>query len=294
MNKGTDEGFFLINGQKSPMHCLVQTTDEPGYLSHTHYHNYIEILYGLDCDTTVWIEETQYSLKNGDICVINKKETHSIFSERAYNRYFVIKFSPELLLYEGQTSFELSYILPFFSNNKRIESVIDKEMLNGEEIGEIIARIQTEWYEKKPGYEIYLRGQILQLFCHIVRVWAKQNKEIFKPLADGETVKIIKEAAEYAASNLDTVTEIEVSKHFNVSYSYFSRTFKKIMGRSFTKYLNELRLDAAKRRLLTSDMNITEIAADVGFSSSSHFIASFKSYTGITPLQYKKKYATDL
>ena len=167
-------------------------------------------------------------------------------------------------------------------------------MLNGAEIGEIIARIQTEWYEKKPGYEIYLRGQILQLFCHIVRVWAKQNKEIFKPLADGETVKIIKEAAEYAASNLDTVTEIEVSKHFNVSYSNLSRTFKKIMGRSFTKYLNELRLDAAKRRLLTSDMNITEIAADVGFSSSSHFIASFKSYTGITPLQYKKKYATDL
>ncbi len=294
MKKGTDEGFFLINGQKSPIHCLVQTTNEPGYLSPTHYHNYIEILYGLDCNTTVWIDEAEYSFKNGDICLINRKETHSVFSDRAYNKYFVIKFSPELLLYEGQTSFELSYILPLFSNNKRIESVINKEMLNGEEIGEIIARIQTEWYEKKPGYEIYLRGQILQLFCHIVRVWAKQNKDIFKPAADGETVKIIREAAEYTASNLDTITEFEAARLSNMSYSYFSRTFKKIMGRSFTQYLNELRLDAAKRRLLTTNMNMTEIAADVGFSSSSHFIASFKNYTAMTPLQYKKKYATDL
>ena len=214
----------------------------------------------------------------------------SIFSDREYNKYFVIKFSPEILIYEGQTSFELAYIIPLFANSKRIENVINSSLLDKKIIGDIIDCIKNEWEEKKPGYEIFLRGQILQLFSYIVRVWSVQNKGVFRPLEDGETVKIIHNAAEYASYSLDSITEIEVARHSNMSYSYFSRTFKKVMGRSFTQYVNELRLDAAKRRLLTTNMSITDIAQDVGFSSSSHFIACFRNYTQMTPLQYKKKY----
>ena len=60
------------------------------------------------------------------------------------------------------------------------------------------------------------------------------------------------------------------------------------MGKSFTSFVNELKLEEAKRMLLTTNKSIAQISAQAGFSSQSYFIAKFKQYTNMTPLQYKK------
>ena len=73
-----------------------------------------------------------------------------------------------------------------------------------------------------------------------------------------------------------------------MSYSYFSRSFKSVMGKNFAKFLNEIKIDAAKRLLLTTNKTITEISMETGFSSSSHFISNFSKSVGITPLAYRK------
>jgi len=76
----------------------------------------------------------------------------------------------------------------------------------------------------------------------------------------------------------------------NLSYSYFSRLFTKIMKRSFREYLNYIRILNAEKLLTTSELNITEIAMMVGFSTSSYFIQQFKHYKEISPKQYQMKY----
>ena len=45
----------------------------------------------------------------------------------------------------------------------------------------------------------------------------------------------------------------------------------------------------AEKLLLSSDKLMTEIAVDVGFTTSSHFISNFKRKKGITPKQFKQK-----
>ena len=57
MNKGFDEGIFLKNGQKNTLHCLKEQIPKPGVCTPPHYHKYIEILYGIDCDVNIWIDD---------------------------------------------------------------------------------------------------------------------------------------------------------------------------------------------------------------------------------------------
>ena len=75
-----------------------------------------------------------------------------------------------------------------------------------------------------------------------------------------------------------------------MSNSNFSKMFKEIIGKSYKQFLTDARIAEAKRQLIASNKTITDIAYSIGFSSSSHFISTFKQLTKTTPLQYRNKY----
>lgn len=71
--------------------------------------------------------------------------------------------------------------------------------------------------------------------------------------------------------------------------SYFSTAFKTEMGMTFSEYLTKLRIDYAKKLLISTDEAVKEIAIRSGFLSSSTFLQSFKKYENMTPTAYRKK-----
>lgn len=83
-----------------------------------------------------------------------------------------------------------------------------------------------------------------------------------------------------------TVAELAQIAHFNPSY--FIRFFKKNTGISPIHYLNQTRLEKAKKMLSYSDLNISEISEKIGFNDLFHFSKSFKNYTGFSPSEFKK------
>lgn len=75
-----------------------------------------------------------------------------------------------------------------------------------------------------------------------------------------------------------------------MSYSYFSRTLKKTMGKSFTDYVNLIRISKSEFLLTTTDKPITDIALEVGFSTSSYYIEQFKKFKTLTPKKFRMKF----
>ena len=69
--------------------------------------------------------------------------------------------------------------------------------------------------------------------------------------------------------------------------SYFVRFFKKQTGTTITEYKNTQKLAKAKRLLISTEKNITEISNECGFESSSYFAELFKSYENLTPTNYR-------
>ena len=69
--------------------------------------------------------------------------------------------------------------------------------------------------------------------------------------------------------------------------TYFIKAFKKEMHTTPMNYLHNMRISKAKKLLLHSDMNVTQISSAVGFSTVHHFTNSFTSSVGVTPSAYK-------
>ncbi|WP_088042097.1 response regulator [Bacillus sp. EAC] len=99
----------------------------------------------------------------------------------------------------------------------------------------------------------------------------------------------IKEAKKFINQNLGSQISLkEVADAVHLNASYFSVLFKEQIGLNFSEYLTRKRLQIAKNRLLTTDLQIEEIAQEVGYQTAKYFIKIFKNYEGITPSKFRK------
>jgi len=80
----------------------------------------------------------------------------------------------------------------------------------------------------------------------------------------------------------------EIAAWLKITPNYFSILFKQKFGKGFAEYLNEVRIEQAKARLTGTDDRVFEIAESVGYKEYKYFCSIFKTYTGITPTQYRK------
>ena len=80
----------------------------------------------------------------------------------------------------------------------------------------------------------------------------------------------------------------QVAELFYVNAAYLGRVFQRMTGVGFKKYVNDLRMEEAKRILLQTDCLVYEVAQQVGFVESKYFIQKFTEETGESPSEYRK------
>ena len=74
-----------------------------------------------------------------------------------------------------------------------------------------------------------------------------------------------------------------------VSQGYLSHLFSEMAGMSFVECLTQIRMERAVA-LLATNMRINDIAERVGYRNRKSFLVNFRSYTGLTPSEYRQKY----
>jgi AraC-like DNA-binding protein len=72
--------------------------------------------------------------------------------------------------------------------------------------------------------------------------------------------------------------------------SAFCHYFKKYTRKTFTQYVNEVRIGYACKLLIETDLNVSEIGYQSGYNSLSRFNKCFKLHRGKTPLGYRKNF----
>lgn len=86
----------------------------------------------------------------------------------------------------------------------------------------------------------------------------------------------------------ETVEVADVARAVGVHPAHLARVFREHKGATIGDYLRSLRIEAARRQLLSSDRPLREIAADAGFADQSHFSRLFRAATGSTPSTYRR------
>lgn len=100
---------------------------------------------------------------------------------------------------------------------------------------------------------------------------------------------VVKKVKDYIRLNLaQEMTREQISTYVYLNADYLDRIFKKETGVSVTKYMLEERLKVACELLSKTEISISEIAAEVGYTSLSTFSSMFKKMSGMNPAEYRK------
>lgn len=110
--------------------------------------------------------------------------------------------------------------------------------------------------------------------------------------SDTERINVV---VNYIMQNYaNSITVEEIANMSNLTVSSFCRYFKSRTQKTFSEFLNEVRILNACKLLVKNDMSITEICYETGYNNISHFNRQFKLLTGLTAKEYAKKYKVNL
>ena len=93
----------------------------------------------------------------------------------------------------------------------------------------------------------------------------------------------------YIQEHFNTVSLAELSKFFNYSERQIQRIIKTSTDLSFSENILRLKMKKAKKLLKNSDISISVIAKETGYTDSGTFRQAFKKYYGMTPQKYRSQ-----
>jgi transcriptional regulator GlxA family with amidase domain len=109
-------------------------------------------------------------------------------------------------------------------------------------------------------------------------------------LSSDEDEQAIEKAKFFLRENLESTLDMkQLLRQLPMSYSKFRKIFKQQTGESPNQYHLNLRLDKARELLNTTNLNVTEVAYNLGFESVFYFSKLFKKKNGISPKSYRGK-----
>lgn len=122
-----------------------------------------------------------------------------------------------------------------------------------------------------------LKIQMIRKYCILVKNYSLKGYSPF-----------IQKIINYIEMNLDAELTLKaIAEKFAVNASYLSDIFKKEVGETLTSYVNHKRIKQAIFYLNTSQMQVQEIAGEVGIVDPNYFIKLFKKIVGKTPKEYR-------
>ncbi len=262
----TDRIIFNYYNSKGPNERAV---------SDIHSHKYFELLLFLDGNFSYVAEENIVPLKRNDLILTPPNVRHCLLpnGKTNYERYNVT-FYPSAIL--DIDVFELV----------KKASVIN--VANNEIILNIFKKLDYYSYNLAINDFIEVSHCLLKELFYNLKIITEQKKEYSTNLSP-----LIKEAISIINNELFTISSIEeISKELLVSETYLYRLFKKEMGVSPKKYINEKRLLAAQNMLLLGKKP-TEVYLYCGFNEYTSFYRNYLEFFGHSPSEEAVKIKKD-
>jgi len=249
---------------------------EPEYLLPKHTHTFFHCIMVTAGEGNIRINTTDYKMVQNSFFIVPPNTEHS----------FRASHDSKLI------TIEIKFEITDKGLNDKVSAFHSLTYTIGTPIMDTVNKLFQERLTKRPLYRELSQALINELFLHIERTVTEQNKEdkdidlSQAEQKDGD----IKKAIVYMKNNIDCdITLKELAEVVSLEKTYFVKKFKKAMGYSPMQYVRSLKLSKAKKLLLYSDMNITQISDTLSFSSIHRFSEFFFKETGLSPQQFRKK-----
>ena len=252
-----------------------------------HFHDDMEVVYVLSGSVILKNGYYTYTLKQGDIFILNDRDMHSFESIGEDNMVMMLQL-------------DLAYFSRYYDNLKNNFFVTDMEDDNDESLEvlrNILAKIMMEILQKGYGYEQKVIESTHNLIACLISdfQYYVMDDGKFKNESKNKGNKILagrlNRITDYMYDNYDrklTLSEIAEMEHLSIYY--LSHIIKEATGLSFQDLLSYIRVEESEKLLLGTNKKIGAIAEETGFSAVRYYIKHFEQWFGMHPLEYRKKY----
>jgi AraC-like DNA-binding protein len=266
------------------------------YIFEGEKHDFWEFLYVDKGEVEVLADSTGYKLKQGDIIFHKPNEFHSVWANR--------QIAPNLV------------VLTFECDSAAISFFRDKIFSLDSQQARLLAQIINYGFQafeppfdnprehtlirnraSIPGAEQYIKLYIELLLLHLYHSGnaGSRTQRLSSMTKDRSENDLIHRMIAYMEQHIyESVTLEQIYNTFNLSKSHALSVFKERTGQSIMRYYRNIKIEQAKRLIREDQMNFTEIAELLQYSSVHQFSRQFKSVLDMSPSEYARSVKAQL
>lgn len=273
---------------KMPSDFIIQIAEisEP---CHAHQHDYLVLAYIRQGWTQHTLQGESRKLTQGDFILVDDGEIHS---------YDIVGQNLQAI----NCMFRPSVIDGALGHCRKFQEVLDSCTLGMEytkncflgknkifhdqtgEIRQILDRLLEESHRQDIGYFPMIRSLLTQMIILIVRIVGQQQSNIGQFSIRWMMDEIHRNPGKDHQLTL-------YAKRFGMRPEALSRSFQQEVGTGFQLYLRRVRIQMACKLLAESSSSIPQIGEECGYMDTKSFREVFRKETGLSPTQWKQKYA---
>lgn len=253
-----------------------------------HWHDYIEVLYGLEGEYAVLVGSQRFRCRRGDFILINLSEPHATVKTENDSSILVIQFDPSVIAPPAAPVpfYEAKYLSPLLVTGVQLQRCT--HIAESDETHRLLNNIYREYTSREIGYELSVKAGIMMLFVQMLRhELIRTDYNSLKRRDDlGKLMPAFMHIQEHYMEKID---QTQIAKMLYMSVPYFCRQFQRAVGMCFTDYVHLVRIHEAQKMILSTEKKISQISEECGFGNVTYFNRVFRKVTGLTPRQYRSE-----
>lgn len=255
----------------------------PGF----HFHDTYEVFYSIGGGMQFFIEDSIYSLNQGDLFIINGHEIHKPLRapNAKYERIIIIIHPDRIKELMPQHA---PLLLSCFTSRKRGEhNKINMSEQEREQFFNIVYKIKN-LNPCEPEYQALKEIYFIEFLAYLNR-WYLTNFSADNTHEQHSLNPTVKAVIDYLNDNFTTHVSLEqIAGEFHLNKYYLCQLFKKTTGTTISRYVVARRLARAKI-LLQQGYSVTETSAMCGYQNYTHFIRTFKKHCNVSPKRFLRE-----
>lgn len=276
---------LLPDFAQSPRSFVVKKIARPYFATDFHFHTECQLVYVLSGSGTRIIGDSIERFDAGDLTFVGPNVPHVWYSEPAIDKSpeaisLALFINPEAVCEHLDSLIDTKELRLFFAESER------GICLGGTKKKRITAILQQMTTQKN----MTLLASFLQILDQLMDatdlVWL--NNPNLLSVYSGRTQGRVHKLMDYIQQNYrEEITLKQAASIAGLEIHSFCRYFKLLTNRTFSDFVNEVRIGFANKLLLQSDLPVTQIALESGYSNLSYFNRCFKKINKMPPRAYQ-------
>ena len=268
---------------------VIKKISRPYFSKDFHFHTECQLVYILSGSGTRFIGHSVEQFEAGDLTFVGPNVPHVWYSESTSEQKggeaisLALYLNPGVVCEHLSTFIDTKELSQFFKESERGIKIDGKKKL-------VITGILQQMLDQK---NVALLASFLNIMDQLLDPTDLTWLNMPNPISSytGQTPGRVPKLMQYIHENfMEDITLEAAASVAGLQIHSFCRFFKSLTNRTFSEFVNDVRVGFACKLLQQSDLSVSQIALECGYNNISYFNRSFKKIKNISPKEYRNSY----